>query len=148
MGASWGSLGGLRKAWLAKEGLPEAYGALLDGSWGALGAEKSTLERLLAAPREMPRQVSAILGAKRLPKGGPRGSKIEAKRRLELKTRFLQKPLFFLWISLIFEIPGSSFGGQNRWKLASDCSLAAESLLKASRMALGALLIDSRAEKK
>ena len=94
-GASWGPLGALAKAWSAKGGLPGAYGALWVGSWGALGAEKSTLERVWAAPREIPRQVSAILGAKRLPKGGPRGSKIEAKRRLELKTRFLQKPLFF-----------------------------------------------------
>ena len=114
IGALWGALGALKKAWSAKGGLPGAYGALLDGSWGALGAEKSTLERLLAAPREIPRQVSAILGAKRLPKGGPRGSKIEAKRRLELKTRFLQKPLFFHRNSLIFEVPGSFFGGQNR----------------------------------
>ena len=32
--------------------------------------------------------------------------------------------------------------------MASDCSLAGESLLKASRTALGALLIDSRSEKK
>ena len=65
--ASWRSLGGLKTAWSAKGGLPRAYGALLDGSWGAIGAEKSTLERLLAAPREIPRQVTAILGAKKLP---------------------------------------------------------------------------------
>ena len=81
-----GALEALKEAWSAKGGLPGAYGALLDGSWGAIGAEKSTLERLLAAPREIPRQVSAILGAKRFPKEGPRGSKIETKRGLELKT--------------------------------------------------------------
>ena len=125
LGASWGPPGALKKAWLAKGGLPGAYGALLDASWGALGAKRSTLERLLAAPRGIPRQVSAILGAKRPPKGRPRGSKIESKRRLELKTRFLQKPLFFQWISLIFEVPGSLLGGQHRCKIASDCSLAA-----------------------
>ena len=84
--ASWRSLGAIKKAWSAKGGLPGAYGTLLDASWGALGAEKSSLERLLAVPREIPRQVSAILGAQRLPKGRPRGSKIESKRRLELKT--------------------------------------------------------------
>ena len=95
--ASRGPLGALEAARSAKGGLPGTYGALLDGSWGAIGAEKSALERLLAAPRDIPRQVSAILGAKRLLKGGPRGSKIEAKRRLELKTRFLRKPLFFSW---------------------------------------------------
>ena len=93
--ASWRSLGALKKAWSAKGGLPGAYGALLDASWVALGAEKRSLERLLAAPRGIPRQVSAILGAKRLPKGRPRGSKIESKRQLELKTRFLQKSLSF-----------------------------------------------------
>ena len=123
--ASWRSLGALRKAWSAKGGLPVDYGRLLDASWSDLGGEKSCLERLLAAPRGISRQVSAILGAKRLPKGEPRGSKIETKRRLELKTRFLQKPLFFQWNSLIFEVPGSFFGGQNRHKMASDCSLAA-----------------------
>ena len=39
-----------------------AYGTLLDASWGALGAEKSSIERLLAAPRGILREVSAILG--------------------------------------------------------------------------------------
>ena len=57
LGALLGALEALKKAWSAKGGLPEAYGALLDGSWGALGAEKNTLERLLAPPREIPRQV-------------------------------------------------------------------------------------------
>ena len=92
---SWRSLGALKQAWSAKGGLPGAYGALLEASWVALGAETRSLERLLAAPRGIPREVSAILGAKRLPKGRPRGSKIEPKRRFELKTRFLQKSLFF-----------------------------------------------------
>ena len=92
---SWRSLGALKKAWSAKGGLPGAYGALLEASWVALGAEKRSLERLLAAPRGIPREVSAILGAKRLPKGRPGGSKIESKRQLELKMRFLQKSLFF-----------------------------------------------------
>ena len=84
LAASWRSLGALKKAWSAKGGLPVAYGTLLDASWGALGTEKSSLERLLAAPRGTPRQFSAIWGAKRLPKGRPRGSQIESKRRLEL----------------------------------------------------------------
>ena len=92
---SWRSLGALKKAWSAKGGLPGAYGALLEASWVALGAEKRSLERLLAAPRGIPREVSAILGAKRLPKGRPGGSKIESKRQLELKMRFLQKSLSF-----------------------------------------------------
>ena len=96
MEASWRSLGALKKAWSAKGGLPGAYGMLLDASWVALGAEKKrSLERLWAAPRGIPRQVSAILGAKRLPKGRPKGSKIEPKRRLELKTRFLSTNIVF-----------------------------------------------------
>ena len=95
MEGSWRSLGALRKAWLAKGGLPGVYGALLEASWVALGAEKRSLERLLAAPRGIPREVSAILGAKRLPKGRPGGSKIEFKKQVELKMRFLQKSLFF-----------------------------------------------------
>ena len=86
METSWRSLGALKKAWSAKWRLPVAYGTLLDASWGALGAKKSSLERLLGALRAIPRQVSVILRAKRLPKGRPRGSKIESKRRLESKT--------------------------------------------------------------
>ena len=130
---SWRSLGALKKAWSAKGGLPGAYGALLEASWVALGAEKRNLERLLAAPRGIPREVSAILGAKRLPKGRPRGSKIESKTRLKLKTRFLQKVLFFPQRnSLIFEVSGSLCGCQNRYKMASHCSLTAWWLPKAS----------------
>ena len=64
--ASWRSLGALKKAWSAK-----------DGSWIALarlsGPKKSTGDRLLGAPWPAPRQVSAILGAQRLPKWAPRG---------------------------------------------------------------------------
>ena len=125
MEGSWRSLGALKKAWSAKGGLPGAYGALLEASWVALGAEKRSLERLLAAPRGIPREVSAILGAKRLPKGRPGGSKIESKRQLELKMRFLQKPLFFQYNSLIFKVPGSIFGCQNRYNMALDCRLGA-----------------------
>ena len=78
--ASWRPLRALKEACSAKGGLPRAYGSLLDASWSAVGTEKSSLERLLAAPRGIPRQVSAILGAKRLPKGRPKGFKIESSR--------------------------------------------------------------------
>ena len=83
----WRPLGGLlevswslRKAWSAKWGLPVDYGRLLDASWSDLGAEKNSLERLLAAPRGIPRQVSAILGAKRLPKGFPKRGQNEVQK--------------------------------------------------------------------
>ena len=76
--ASWRPLGGLLKP-LKRLGRPRVgfqglnYGALLSSSWVALGAEKRNLERLLVAPREIPRQVSAILG-------GPKGSQKDANR--------------------------------------------------------------------
>ena len=63
--ASWRALGSLKKVWSAQVGLPGACGSLLERSWGLLGPKKSALERLLGGPRRIPRQVSAILGAKR-----------------------------------------------------------------------------------
>ena len=81
--ASWRPLGALKKAWSAKGVLPVAYGALLDASWSALGAEQSSLERLLAAPRGIPRQVSAILGAKK----GPKRKAKRAQHRVQEATR-------------------------------------------------------------
>ena len=72
-------LGVLETSW-------SGLGGLLERSWRALGPEKSSLERLLAGPRGVPREVSAILGAKRLPERSPGGSKIGSRRRLELKT--------------------------------------------------------------
>ena len=83
--ASWRSLGTLKKAWLAKGGLPDAYETLLEASWGALGAKKSNPERLLAAPREIPRQVSAILGTKSIQKRYPKEVQNEVQKRFELK---------------------------------------------------------------
>ena len=47
-------------------------GDILERSWTALRPQKTNLERLLAAPRGIPREVSAILGAKRLPKVRPK----------------------------------------------------------------------------
>ena len=38
--ASWRPFGALKQAWSAKGVLPGTYGALLDASWGALGANK------------------------------------------------------------------------------------------------------------
>ena len=92
--ASWRLLGASKKAWSAQGGLPGAYGSLLNCSWRLLGPKKSALEWLLVCPRRIPRQVSATWGAKRLPKWRPRGSRIESKRQLALKKRFLRKALF------------------------------------------------------
>ena len=99
---SWSPL----KAWSAKGGLPGASGTLLDASWGALGAKKRALERLLAAPRGLPREISAILEAKKLLKGTPRWSKIEPKRQLELKMAKLQNFEDVLQTSVILRSQG------------------------------------------
>ena len=70
----------LKKAWSAK-----------DGSWIALarlsGPSKSTGDRLLGAPWPIPRQVSAILGAQRLPKLTPRGVPKRAPNVSRLQNR-------------------------------------------------------------
>ena len=117
--ASWRLLGVLKKAWSAKGRLPGACGELLDASWGALGAEKSSLERLLAAPRGIPRQVSAILGTKRLPKGGPKGAQNEVQKRFELKVAKSQKSTTVHRICLIFEVPGHPFAAKTGSKTGS-----------------------------
>ena len=96
--ASWRALGALTKAWSAQVGLPGASGSLLERSWNALGGlwgRKDVIERLLAGPRRIPREFSAILGAEGLPKWRPSGSKIEPKRRFELK---MAKPRFLITV--------------------------------------------------
>ena len=62
-----------------------AYGTLLDAFSRALGAEKSSLEQLLAAPRGFPREVSAILGAKGVPKGGLKWDQNKVQKGFKLK---------------------------------------------------------------
>ena len=79
---------------------------MLKRSWKML---KGALERLLAGPKRIPRQFSAILGARWLPKGRARVSKIVLQRRLELK---MAKPQILIDVStktLIFEVPGLQF---------------------------------------
>ena len=85
---SWRPLGGLLEPLKGLVGQVEASSGLWDALgrlWDALGAEKSSLERLLAAPRGIPRQVSAILGAKRVPKGYPKVLQNEVQKQFELK---------------------------------------------------------------
>ena len=87
-GAHFGSRNGVRNGVQNGISMLTALESLLRASWSALGAlrsRKNYVERLLAAPRGMPRDVLAILGAKVLPKGTPRGSEIEFRRRLELE---------------------------------------------------------------
>ena len=71
-------LGRLKASWSAPA---RALGA----STLAFGAPKSTLERLLAAPRRIPRELSAIIGAKRVPKWTPGGCQNGVQNRVWLK---------------------------------------------------------------
>ena len=122
-------------------------GDILERSWTALRPKKTNLERLLAAPRGIPREVSAILGAKRLPKVRPRGCKIEVRKRFKLKMLILQKPLFFSGFSLMFQVSGSLFGVKGGSKFGSGTHLRRISPQKASWRPLGALLEPLGAEK-
>ena len=107
-------------------------GDLLERSWTALGPKKSPLDRLLAAPRGFPREVSAILRAKWLPKRSPGGSKIGSRRRLELKTAKSRKIEDVSQNSLIFKVPGPHFWDQNGSKIGSRSHLRRGSSRKAS----------------
>ena len=128
--SSWSCPGSLEVSW-------RPLGALLERSWTPPGHFKQSWERLLAAPRAPWRPVSTILGAKRLPKRSPGGSKIESKRRFKLKTRILQKPWFFQWISLIFEAQGSLLRAKNVSRMGSESHLRRGSALKVSWRPLG-----------
>ena len=60
-------------------------GGLLERSWTALGPKESALERLLAAPRGIPREVSTIMRAKRLAEGSLGGFTFGPRKRHEPK---------------------------------------------------------------
>ena len=74
LGASW-----------PPEGLLEWSGRALGAVLGGSRTEKSPLDRLLAAPRGFPREVSAILGAKGVPKGSPKWVQNKVQKRFKLK---------------------------------------------------------------
>ena len=57
----------------------------MEGSWGPLEPKTSALDSLLGAPSTIPRQLSAIIGAKRLPKWAPGGAPKEVQNRIGLK---------------------------------------------------------------
>ena len=56
-----------------------------------LEPKKSSLEPLLGGPRRISRQVSAILGARKLPQGSPGGSKMVSKIESGLEKAKSQK---------------------------------------------------------
>ena len=84
--ASWSLLGSHRPLGVLLEASWNALGGILGRSRRPPGLKTHALERLLAAPRRIPRPFSAILRAKRLPKRSPGGSQIGSCRRFELQT--------------------------------------------------------------
>ena len=88
--------------------------SLLERSWGPPGPKKRSPERLLGAPRGIPRQVSAILGAKRLQKRSPGGSKMGSQIGSWLKKAKSQKMQYILHENLNFEGPGLPKTGLKR----------------------------------
>ena len=67
----------------------------------------------MGGPRRISRQVSAILGVKRLPKVSPRGSKMGSKIESELKMSKSQKTQYLPHESLNFKDPGSPKSDKN-----------------------------------
>ena len=126
---------------------PDPLFCLLDRSWRPPSPKKNALERLLAAPRGIPREVSAILGAKMLPKERPRGSKIEVRKRSKLKMAKPLKSLTVARILMIFEVLGSLFGAESGSQMGSESHLRRGSPQKASWNPLGTLLGTLGAEK-
>ena len=139
--ASWRALGAVLAAW-------RPLGSVLDGSWRPPGPKKRSFERLLGAPRGISRQVSAILGAKRLPKRSPGGSKMGSQIESRLKKAKSRKIQYVSRENLNFEGPGPPKKGpkrcQNGVRISSSTRKPSESLLKPSWKPLGALLEASR----
>ena len=76
---SWRSLGALKKAWLAKGGLPDAYETLLEASWGALGAKKVVLNGSWPLQEKFQDRFQPSWGPKGSQKGAQMGSKTESR---------------------------------------------------------------------
>ena len=117
-------------------------GSLLERSWRPPGPKKRSFERLLGAPRGISREVSAILGAKALPKESPGGSKMGSQIGSGLKKAKSQKMQYLSHENLNFEGPGPPNTGPervpNRFPISSSTRKPSKSLLRASWSALGA----------
>ena len=142
---------------MARESIPRPLGELLELSWqaGGLlevlerswsppGPKKRSFERLLGARRGISRQVSAILGAKRLSQGSPGGSKIGSKIESGLEMAKSQKMEYLLvHENHNFKGPESPTSDpkpvQNWFQIASSTRRPSESLWRASWNALGGL---------
>ena len=91
----------LEASWGGLGGLLGALGPVLEASWSALGRVLGALEPVLEASCRVQEATRAqnVISSKSI--------------------------VFFQWNSLIFEVPGSLFRGQNRYTTASHCSSTA-----------------------
>ena len=112
----------------------------MEGSWRPPRPEKSALDSLLGAPRRVPRQFSAMIGAKSLPKWGPKWAQNGVQKRFGLKTLKTQNSCTVQRISTVFEVPGAHFGSKMGSKKESKSGSRRRRLLRASWKPLGSLL--------
>ena len=113
----------------------------MERPWRPPGPKKKTFERLLGAPRGISRQVSTILGAKKLPKRSPGGSKMGSQIGSGLKKAKSQKMQYLSHENLNFEGPGPPKTGPKRvrnwFPISSSTRKPSKSLLRASCEPLG-----------
>ena len=110
-----GYLGGSR---ICSGGL-SSLGGLLEGSWRALGPKKSSPGGPWTALKEIPREVSALLGPKALQKGGPKCAQNKVQKRFELKMVKPQNSHTVHRISMMFHVSGLFFDVKNGSKMGS-----------------------------
>ena len=79
----------------------------LESSWGLLEPRKSALQRLLSVPKPFPRQIAAIIKAKKLPKWSPEGAQSKLEWRLEPKSAKPQKSM---------DVSQNSFDFEGHWR--------------------------------
>ena len=117
-------------------------GGLSEASWSALGGlrgrKKDPSSGSWALQKGMSRQVSTILGPKRLPKRSPGGSKMGSQIESGLKKAKSQKMQHLWHENLNLEGPGPPKRIQNWFPISSSTREPSKSLLRASWSALGA----------
>ena len=121
-------LGGLLEL-LKRLGRPRGgFQGLMERSWTPLGSllgpKKEDLNGSWPLQEEFQDRFQPSWGPKGSRKGGQEGPKSSPRGDSSSKRDFFKKHCFS-YNSLIFEVPGSLFRGQNRYTMASHCSLTA-----------------------
>ena len=118
-------------------------GGLLERSRGARGPKKSNPGGPWTALKKIPREVSALLGPKGLPKGGQNWAQNDVQKRFKLKMLKSENPHTVHRICLLFKILGARFGSQSGVQNGIQNGIATlkalKSLLEASWNSVGAL---------